>query len=58
MLSSILSLILTVLIILGAVWIVIWVIKMFVEIPARIEQFIWVIALLLCLIRLAMWAGI
>ena len=58
MISGILSLALSVLVILAAVWIILWVIKMFVAIPAQIEKVIWIIALLLCLIKLAYWAGV
>lgn len=58
MISGILSLALSVLVILAAVWIILWVIKMFVAIPPQIEKVIWIIALLLCLIKLAYWAGV
>lgn len=58
MISGILSLALSILIILAVVWIILWVIKMFIAIPAQIEKVIWIIALLLCLIKLAYWAGI
>lgn len=58
MISSILSLALVIVVILAAVWIILWVIKMFIAIPGQIEKVVWAIALLLCLIKLAMWAGI
>ena len=58
MISGILSLALSVLVILAAVWIILWVIKMFVAIPPQIEKVIWIIALLLCLLKLAYWAGV
>ncbi len=57
MLSSVLVIALSIIIILAAVWIILWAIKMFVDIPGKIEQIIWVIALILCLIKLAQWAG-
>lgn len=58
MISGLLSLALSVLVILAAVWIILWVIKMFVAVPPQIEKVIWIIALLLCLIKLAYWAGV
>ncbi len=57
MLSSALVIALTIIIILAAVWIILWAIKMFVDIPGKLEQIIWVIALILCLIKLAQYAG-
>ncbi len=57
MLSSVLIFALSLILILAAVWIILWAIKMFVDIPAKIEQIIWVIALILCLVKLAQWAG-
>ncbi len=57
MLSSVLTVALGIILILGAIWIILWAIKMFVDIPGKIEQIIWVIALILCLIKLAQWAG-
>lgn len=57
MLSGVLSIALTIIIILAAIWIILWAIKLFVAIPGKMEQIIWVIALILCLIKLAQWAG-
>ena len=57
MLSGVLAIALAIIIILAAVWIILWAIKMFIDIPAKMEQIIWVIALILCLIKLAQWAG-
>ncbi len=57
MLTAALTIGLTIIIILAAVWIILWAIKMFVDIPAKLEQIIWVIALILCLIKLAQFAG-
>ncbi len=57
MLSSVLTVALAIILILAAIWIILWAIKMFIDIPAKIEQIIWVIALILCLIKLAQWAG-
>jgi len=47
---SILWLLIGVIILLGVVWLAIYVVKMFVVIPAPIEKAIWVIVLILCLI--------
>ena len=57
MLSSVLTVALTIILILAAIWIILWAIKMFVDIPGKLEQIIWVIALILCLIKLAQYAG-
>jgi hypothetical protein len=47
---SILWLLIGVIVLLGIVWLALYVVKMFVPIPGRIEQAIWVIVLILCLI--------
>jgi len=42
----------------GVVWLAIYAVKIFAPIPARIEQLIWVIVLILCLIAaLTLLAG-
>lgn len=58
MLSSVLSLALAVILILGACWIILWAIKQFIGIPAQIEKIVWVVALIICLIKVAMWLGV
>ena len=47
---SILWLLIGVIVLLGVVWLAIYVVKMFVPIPQKIEMAIWVIVLILCLI--------
>ncbi len=47
---SILWLLIGVIVLLGVVWLALYVVKMFAQIPPRIEQAIWVIVLILCLI--------
>jgi hypothetical protein len=47
---SILWFLIGLIIILGVVWLALYVVKMFAQIPARIEQAVWVIVLILCLI--------
>jgi hypothetical protein len=55
---SILWLLIGVIILLGVVWLAIYVVKMFVAIPAPIEKAIWIIVLILCLIgALSLIAG-
>lgn len=44
-------------VLLGIVWLALYVIKMFVPIPGRIEQAIWVVVLILCLIGLLTLLG-
>ena len=58
MISSVLSLALAIVIVLAVVWIALWAIKQFVAIPAQIEKGVWIIAMLICLIKLALWAGV
>jgi hypothetical protein len=42
----------------GCIWLLLYAIKMFVPIPGRIEQLVWVIVLILCLIyALTLLAG-
>jgi hypothetical protein len=42
----------------GCIWLLLYAIKMFVGIPGRIEQLVWVIVLILCLIyALTLLAG-
>ena len=47
---SILWLLIGVIVLLGVVWLALYVVKMFAGIPQRIEQAIWAIVLILCLI--------
>lgn len=55
---NILWLIIGVLILLGVVWLALYAVKIFVAIPYRIEQLVWVIVLILCLIAaLSLLAG-
>ena len=55
---SILWLLIGVIILLGVVWLALYVVKLFVAIPASIEQAIWAIVLILCLIgTLSLLAG-
>lgn len=49
---NILWLVIGILVLLGVVWLALYAIKIFVAIPARIEQLIWVVVLILCLIGL------
>ncbi len=55
---SILWLLIGVIILLGVVWLALYVVKMFTEIPAPVEKAIWAIVLILCLIgALTLLAG-
>jgi len=47
---SILWLAIGILVLLGVVWLVLYGIKIFAPIPPRIEQLVWVVVLILCLI--------
>ena len=44
-------------VLLGIVWLALYVVKMFAPIPGRIEQAIWVVVLILCLIGLLTLLG-
>ena len=55
---SVLWLLIGVIIILGIIWLALYVVKMFIAVPERIEQMIWVIVLILILIAvLTLLAG-
>lgn len=55
---SILWLLIGVIVLLGVVWLALYVVKLFAPIPGRIEQAIWAIVLILCLIgALTLLAG-
>ena len=47
---SILWLAIGIIVVCGCIWLLIYAIKLFIEIPGRIEQLVWVIVLILCLI--------
>lgn len=47
---SILWFLIGLIVILGVVWLALYVIRLFAQIPARIEQAVWAIVLILCLI--------
>lgn len=47
---SILWLAIGIIVVCGCIWLLLYAIKLFIEIPARIEQLVWVIILILCLI--------
>jgi hypothetical protein len=47
---AILWLLIGVIVLLGVVWLALYVVKLFIAIPGRIEQAIWCIVLILCLI--------
>lgn len=55
---SILWLLIGIVVLLGVVWLFLYVLKLFLPIPVRIEQAIWAIALILCIIgALSLLAG-
>lgn len=55
---SILWLLIGVIVLLGVVWLALYVVKLFASIPPRIEQAVWAIVLILCLIgALTLLAG-
>ena len=55
---SILWLLIGVIVLLGVVWLALYVVKLFVAIPAPIEKAVWAIVLILCLIgALTLLAG-
>lgn len=47
---SVLWLAIGILVLCGCIWLLLYAVKLFIQIPARIEQLIWVIVLILCLI--------
>lgn len=49
---NILWLVIGILVLLGVVWLALYAIKIFIAVPGRIEQLIWVVVLILCLIGL------
>ncbi len=51
---SVLWLLIGLIVLLGVVWLALYVVKMFVEVPAPVEKAIWVVALILCLIAALM----
>ncbi len=55
---TILWLLIGVIVLLGVVWLALYVVKLFAEIPAPVEKAIWAIVLILCLIgALTLLAG-
>jgi len=55
---AILWLVIGVLVLLGVVWLALYAVKIFVPVPTRIEQLIWVVVLIICLIGvLSLLAG-
>ncbi len=55
---SILWMLIGIIILLGVVWLALYVVKMFTDIPAPVEKAIWAIVLILCLIgALTLLAG-
>ena len=55
---SVLWLLIGVIVLLGVVWLALYVVRMFTEIPAPVEKAIWAIVLILCLIgALTLLAG-
>ena len=55
---SILWLAIGIIVVCGCIWLLIYAIKLFIGIPPRIEQLIWVVVLILCLIAgLTLLAG-
>lgn len=55
---SILWLLIGVIVLLGVVWLALYVVKLFAPVPTRIEQAIWAVVLILCLIgALSLLAG-
>jgi len=47
---SILWLAIGIIVVCGCIWLLLYAVKLFVPIPGRIEQLVWVIILILCLI--------
>lgn len=55
---DILWLLIGVIVLLGVVWLALYVVKLFLPLPGRIEQAVWAIVLILCLIgALSLLAG-
>ena len=55
---SILWLLIVVIVLLGIIWLALYIVKLFAPIPDRIEQAVWAIVLILCLIgALSLLAG-
>lgn len=55
---SILYLLIGIIVLLGVVWLALYIVKLFVAIPGPIEQAVWAIVLILCLIgALTLLAG-
>lgn len=58
MVSPILSLGLTCLIIFAVCWLVLWIIHQFTSLPAQVDKIVYIIAAILCLIKLAQFFGL
>ena len=59
MISSALSVGLTCLIVLCAAWVIIWLLKWGgAALPAIVEKVIWIVAVIICCIKVAYWAGL
>lgn len=57
MISSLLNLGLTCVIILGIAWLIIWILHKFTPAPAQVDNFIWLVAALICVIKLVQFLG-
>lgn len=58
MISPILSLAVTCIIIFAVCWLVLWIIRMFTAIPAQVDKVVYIIAALICLVKLAQFFGL
>lgn len=58
MISPILTLLLTCVIILGLAWLIIWILHTFASAPAVVDKFIWLVAALICVIKIVQFLGL
>ena len=57
--GPLLQLALSIIIILGAAWLIIWLVETFWQpLPGQIQKFIWLVAVIICAIKVAYWAGL
>lgn len=53
------TLLLTLVIIFGAAWAICWVLQTFAKaVPAQVQTFVYLVAAIIAIIKIAMWAGI
>ena len=55
---SALYLLLAIVIILGVAWVICWLLRTFVpQVPAQVQNFVYIVAVIICIIKVVIWAG-